>query len=285
MEQLRLDASHWLALDPRCPDVPLDKCLQILPDLLRRAASLLQGDCHQDASLLATALQSKIDQVTLARSMMREPPTELARAYFTASFNLCILLFSRFVWSEDERERFFALVCEQHGPLVVMQPNPSSRYQYDARSVLCTKLGHVVRAVGLDGAPVMIKHSYWRLLRARRHADTEDPLREVRVIYGLQPWPPGIRRVVEVSVDEEKHWMVMEYCHSGNLWDRLVTLATAPVQLIRTLFLQLVDTVQFIHARGYAHIDLRFECSICIAQVRIHHICCESSQSRQHSAE
>lgn len=63
----------------------------------------------------------------------------------------------------------------------------------------------------------------------------------------------------QASVDEGSIWLVMDYCEGGDLHNKASDTKTylGNDKLIRSVFLQLVDTVSRLHAVGIYHLDLK----------------------------
>ncbi|KNA19803.1 hypothetical protein SOVF_058140 [Spinacia oleracea] len=70
---------------------------------------------------------------------------------------------------------------------------------------------------------------------------------------------PNIVRLHEVLASKTKIFMVLEYVHGGELFDKIASRGKLPEKEGRRLFQQLIDGVSYCHDRGVFHRDLKLE--------------------------
>mmetsp|Transcript_11083 Transcript_11083/g.25185 ORF Transcript_11083/g.25185 Transcript_11083/m.25185 type:complete len:638 (-) Transcript_11083:256-2169(-) len=74
---------------------------------------------------------------------------------------------------------------------------------------------------------------------------------------------PNILRLLETFEDEERHYLVTELCEGGDLWRHLAanndeySTLQMPEEDALQLFLQVANSVMYLHAQGIAHRDLK----------------------------
>lgn len=181
------------------------------------------------------------------------------------------------------------LVLPHQGSDVPMLPQPEARYELFGRPApRKTIFGHVcfgaTRALPMASAsvptsmaavsnaptPVAIKISNWRDWQKLRINSTECMLREVKHWYALSSpaataaGHPGARHIIElieVAYTDYEHWMVMPKA-IGNLRDARAKLLEGVDEsvheaLIYPRFVHLIDALDYMHSRGFVHLDVR----------------------------
>ncbi|MQM20901.1 hypothetical protein Taro_053931, partial [Colocasia esculenta] len=68
---------------------------------------------------------------------------------------------------------------------------------------------------------------------------------------------PNVVRLYEVSASKTKIYMVLEYVHGGELFDKIASKGRLPETEGRRLFQQLIDGVSYCHGKGVYHRDLK----------------------------
>ncbi|XP_074292137.1 CBL-interacting serine/threonine-protein kinase 1-like [Silene latifolia] len=86
---------------------------------------------------------------------------------------------------------------------------------------------------------------------------TDQIKREIATLKVLKH--PNIVRLYEVLASKSKIYMVLEYVHGGELFDKIATRGKLPEKEGRRLFQQLVDGVGYCHDKGVFHRDLKLE--------------------------
>jgi len=64
---------------------------------------------------------------------------------------------------------------------------------------------------------------------------------------------------ITINNRKMRYCMALEYAQYGDLFDIISVAGGIPEQLARTLFLQLVEGVQYIHSNKFAHMDLKVD--------------------------
>ncbi|KAH9623959.1 hypothetical protein KSS87_016218 [Heliosperma pusillum] len=86
---------------------------------------------------------------------------------------------------------------------------------------------------------------------------TDQIKREIATLKVLKH--PNIVRLYEVLASKTKIYMVLEYVHGGELFDKIASRGKLPEKEGRRLFQQLVDGVGYCHDKGVFHRDLKLE--------------------------
>ncbi|KAL9237576.1 hypothetical protein vseg_012106 [Gypsophila vaccaria] len=86
---------------------------------------------------------------------------------------------------------------------------------------------------------------------------TDQIKREIATLKVLKH--PNIVRLYEVLASKTKIYMVLEYVHGGELFDKIASRGKLPEKEGRRLFQQLVDGVSYCHDKGVFHRDLKLE--------------------------
>jgi serine/threonine protein kinase len=80
---------------------------------------------------------------------------------------------------------------------------------------------------------------------------------EIRILQGLQH--PGIVRLSDLLRDEHYVYVIMELCADGELFQFLVEKGQTPELFAQIMMRRVLEAVEFIHARGIAHRDMKPE--------------------------
>ncbi|KAL2922306.1 CBL-interacting serine/threonine-protein kinase 1 [Bienertia sinuspersici] len=86
---------------------------------------------------------------------------------------------------------------------------------------------------------------------------TDQIKREIATLKLLKH--PNIVRLYEVIASKTKIYMVLEFVHGGELFDKVASRGKLPEKEGRRLFQQLIDGVSYCHDRGVYHRDLKLE--------------------------
>lgn len=86
---------------------------------------------------------------------------------------------------------------------------------------------------------------------------TDQIKREIATLKLLKH--PNVVRLYEVLASKTKIYMVLEYVHGGELFDKVSSRGKLPEKEGRRLFQQLIDGVSYCHDRGVCHRDLKLE--------------------------
>uniref|UniRef100_A0A803KU45 non-specific serine/threonine protein kinase n=1 Tax=Chenopodium quinoa TaxID=63459 RepID=A0A803KU45_CHEQI len=86
---------------------------------------------------------------------------------------------------------------------------------------------------------------------------TDQIKREIATLKLLRH--PNIVRLYEVLASKTKIYMILQYVHGGELFDKIASRGKLPEKEGRRLFQQLIDGVNYCHDRGVFHRDLKLE--------------------------
>eukprot|EP00920_Eleutheroschizon_duboscqi_P034928 GHVT01084070.1.p1 GENE.GHVT01084070.1~~GHVT01084070.1.p1 ORF type:complete len:294 (+),score=6.07 GHVT01084070.1:337-1218(+) len=89
-------------------------------------------------------------------------------------------------------------------------------------------------------------------------AEQLDMLRNEAQIY-LMLDHPNVARLIEVWEDDSHVFLVMEHCSGGELYDRLCSRTMYTESHSRSVTLQMLSAVQYLHAHNIVHRDLKLE--------------------------
>jgi len=70
---------------------------------------------------------------------------------------------------------------------------------------------------------------------------------------------PHIARLYEVIVTENLVWLVLEYCPGDELYNHILNHGRMAPEKVQKIFTQLVGAVNYVHAKGCVHRDLKLE--------------------------
>ena len=87
---------------------------------------------------------------------------------------------------------------------------------------------------------------------------------EIRIDQQLHH--PGIVGLIEIMKDDANCYLIMEFCPNGELFQYIVDRKKLTEDEAKTLILQVMDTVKYIHSMGVTHRDLKPE-NILVDQV------------------
>lgn len=85
----------------------------------------------------------------------------------------------------------------------------------------------------------------------------EQVSREIEILKSVRH--PNVIGYVDCVDTQHKMYIVLEYADGGELFDHIVRLGAFPEEDAKTIFLQLLQGVAYLHAAGIAHRDLKPE--------------------------
>lgn len=86
----------------------------------------------------------------------------------------------------------------------------------------------------------------------------EDEKEEIKVYEYLGSHPHIVKLVAHYS-SSRQHITVMEYCPAGDLFDRLKANGKMQIDEAKMVYRQLLETLEWLHKRGLAHLDVSLE--------------------------
>jgi serine/threonine protein kinase len=122
--------------------------------------------------------------------------------------------------------------------------------------------GVVHRAIDGDCREYAVK-----CLRRVANPNSRDAIRQIRemALHRMVSSHPNIVTIHEVVEDDQFVYVVMDFCPGGDLFEAIIEqdVFYCRDDLIKSVFVQIVDAVHSCHERGIAHRDLKPENILC----------------------
>ena len=95
--------------------------------------------------------------------------------------------------------------------------------------------------------------------KARLAANNLEKRFEIEIRIDQQLHHPGIVGLIEILQDDTNYYLIMEFCPNGELFQYIVDKKKLSEDEAKTLILQVMDSVNYIHKMGVSHRDLKPE--------------------------
>ena len=95
--------------------------------------------------------------------------------------------------------------------------------------------------------------------KARLVANKLEKRFEIEIRIDQQLHHPGIVALIEIMQDDANFYLIMEFCPNGELFQYIVDRKKLSEDEARSLILQVMDSVNYIHKMGVSHRDLKPE--------------------------
>lgn len=87
----------------------------------------------------------------------------------------------------------------------------------------------------------------------------DDPIQEFSALQEIGNNHPNVLGQIACLHDENYYYSIMKFCDGGELCSQILGVGPIPENRARSLFLQLVDAIEFIQSKGIFHRDISLE--------------------------
>jgi serine/threonine protein kinase len=137
---------------------------------------------------------------------------------------------------------------------VIEIPRQFGEYTY-VRTIGSAASSVVLLVVDRTGCPYAAKVVKRELLIANSHLEYFE--REIRLLQIIRH--PNIVRLHEILYQTDNIVVVMEFCEHGDLFEHLARHGALPFSQLRFFIYPLLNALQHLHEKGFAHRDVKPE--------------------------
>uniref|UniRef100_A0A182SBN0 Protein kinase domain-containing protein n=1 Tax=Anopheles maculatus TaxID=74869 RepID=A0A182SBN0_9DIPT len=154
-------------------------------------------------------------------------------------------------------------------PKVLVEPLPEQKSRNSETVTTLEKYGYTAYEIIGQGAYATVKKAYWEKKRAmvavkimsitqagRAFVEKCVP-RELEVMHKLHH--QNIIHFYEFFETTMRFYIVMRYAENGSLLNLIRKEGRLPEPRVRRYYRELLDALQYIHSKGYAHRDIKLE--------------------------
>ena len=82
---------------------------------------------------------------------------------------------------------------------------------------------------------------------------------EIEIRINQQLHHPGVVQMIDLFMDEENYYVIMEFCPNGDLFQYVVDRTKLSENEAKPIFRQILETISYLHKMGVSHRDLKPE--------------------------